>query len=359
MCSATLLEAVGDQAAPQDNEDRHEGRGQAQDLQGTVDQTSSNAGAADEGCRGVGAKRRKIEEGDGIRNLAGIDGRSHEQFHDATGLSGCGIGLSGESYEDGDPFDYGNLGFDEGQAGSPPNQRMDPLPLRGGAAEEGEAHGHVSTAAVAAAEEGDARHEVRDDGHPEGRNVRPRIAMEQNELGGPRLGLRVCGSPPVEQDHGDGLAGGGAQGTARGSASLDEGLTKSQRRKMVLENLAESRKRRRLELAALQKAWGGLTSAIGIDDWVEIETHETQPPASVHATHALITCGGYLGCARCGRVVGWNGLDHLNTPCRGSCPRGSVRAIRRLAKGLHPYQRDNAPPLGWPSGETKPTPRRM
>ncbi len=136
-------------------------------------------------------------------------------------------------------------------------------------------------------------------------------------------------------------------------------VSKSVRRRMVLEQLAEARKRRRLEGEAIDKAWGGLVAAIGVQDLLNIPADEEQPPDGAHATHCLVQCGGYLGCVRCGRVVGWQGRERLKEVCRGTCPRGSVRAIRRLTKGQHPYERDGqSVATAWPNGETAPRPRR-
>jgi hypothetical protein len=142
-----------------------------------------------------------------------------------------------------------------------------------------------------------------------------------------------------------------------------EPLSEAQRRKMVLEQLAEARKRRRVEAETIEKAWGGVVAAVGVQEVLDIAVDDAQWPEGVHATHCIVQCGGYLGCARCGRVVGWQGRDRLREACRVFCPRGSQRAIRRLVKGLHPYEREThgsgAPLPTWPSGEAAPTPRRI
>jgi hypothetical protein len=143
------------------------------------------------------------------------------------------------------------------------------------------------------------------------------------------------------------------------AAHLEDAVSRGVRRRMVLEQLAEARKRRRMEGEALNAAWGGLVAAVGVQELLDIPAGDDVPPDDAHATHSLMHCGGYLGCVRCGKVVGWQGRDRLKEICRGTCPRGSVRAIRRLAKGLHPYAREGQTVnVSWPSGETAPTPRR-
>ncbi len=159
----------------------------------------------------------------------------------------------------------------------------------------------------------------------------------------------------------NGGVGAVTEATQPQSAGVDEhhaGLTKSGRRKMVLDKMCEARRTRKVEAKVLARSWNGMVAAIGIDDVLSLPEEESPPPAA-HPTHCLAQCGGYMGCVRCGIVVGWVGRDRLAGACRGTCPRGSVRAIRRLVKGLHPYERasDNGT-TARPSGERAPVPRR-
>ncbi len=140
----------------------------------------------------------------------------------------------------------------------------------------------------------------------------------------------------------------------------DEGITKSARRKLVLESLAELRKRRRTEAAAEQRAWSGIAAAVAAEELSELATDDGPPPFPSHETHSLVTFGGYYNCIRCGAVVGWKRHDQLGRPCRGECPKGSLRPIRRLAKGLHPHSKGTETDTAtWPSGEVQPMPRRL
>ena len=81
--------------------------------------------------------------------------------------------------------------------------------------------------------------------------------------------------------------------------------------------------------------------------------------AKVHPSHSCVTCGGFVGCTRCGSV-------HLVVPrrgthsvlwreCRGMCAKGALRPVQHLAAGKHP--RSEAMP--WPNGELWPMPRRL
>ncbi len=137
-------------------------------------------------------------------------------------------------------------------------------------------------------------------------------------------------------------------------------LTRSGRRKAVLERLAEAKRRRHCEASAARDAWANIAAAVNAQDLASAVFADVAPPFATHDTHALLACGGYYGCVRCGKVVGWQRHDQLGVPCRGSCPRGSVRAIRRLAQGLHPFERGKEDSTcAWPSGETNPKPQRL
>ncbi len=139
-----------------------------------------------------------------------------------------------------------------------------------------------------------------------------------------------------------------------------EMITRSMRRKLILERGEEVKRRRRQQAEAAQTAWSTIAAAVDARDILAAVDSDEPPPFEAHATHAFVACGGYFGCVRCGRVVGWQRHDSLAEPCRGSCPRGSVRAIRRLARGLHPLERGKeGSTCSWPSGEEHPAPRRL
>ncbi len=136
-------------------------------------------------------------------------------------------------------------------------------------------------------------------------------------------------------------------------------LTARERRKLVLEQAAERNKRRRLEAVAIARAWNGGEAAVTLGDYVSLSTTPTAPPFTVHPTHSLVLCGGFTGCVRCGRVVAFQGHDRFSGECRGHCPSGSQRPIKRLVKGIFPHdvrKRHATPP--WPDGGESPTPHR-
>ncbi len=137
-------------------------------------------------------------------------------------------------------------------------------------------------------------------------------------------------------------------------------VTARERRRLVLEQQAERRKRRRLEMQAVTMAWGQGDAIIDAAEFVDLPTVSEAPPFPIHETHQLVMCGGYSGCIRCGRVVAYQGHDRFGAPCRGYCPSGSSRPMRRLAKGEHPHPAARGHLADeWPSGETAPVPRRF
>ncbi len=165
------------------------------------------------------------------------------------------------------------------------------------------------------------------------------------EVAAAAFGAQLEDTPPTQPPH---------------ASAEEEELTRKTRRKMVLEKLAEVRKRRRVEAGATLAAWSIVSAAIDVRELDSVLVHEGPPPFEVHPGHALLACGGYYGCIRCGHVVGWQRHAQLGAPCRGNCPRGSVRAIRRLSKGLHPSARgDEGDTSQWPSGERSPRPLRL
>ena len=78
-------------------------------------------------------------------------------------------------------------------------------------------------------------------------------------------------------------------------------------------------------------------------------------PFQPHPSHEGVLCGGFLGCNRCGSVMGFHQRGPLVEPCRGSCPAGSVRPVRRLIQGRPPHGDGEQ----WPSGEANPRPLRV
>ncbi len=136
-------------------------------------------------------------------------------------------------------------------------------------------------------------------------------------------------------------------------------ISARERRKMILSRAAERNKRKRAESEALTRAWCGGDAAVSVDNYLQLPPAQSAPPFSVHPTHSLVLCGGFTGCVRCGRVVAFQCHGRFNETCRGSCPTGSQRPIRRLVRGIFPHdvrQSHLAPP--WPDGVLTPTPQR-
>ena len=74
---------------------------------------------------------------------------------------------------------------------------------------------------------------------------------------------------------------------------------------------------------------------------------------TVHNSHECITCGGFLGCNRCGSVVSTTQQSALHAECRRWCPIGAQRPLRRLRLGLLPWG------SSWPNGKVGPHPHRL
>ncbi len=210
-----------------------------------------------------------------------------------------------------DPFGFDGLGFDQGEVGTG---------ISGGTL--GDAHrADVAMTSTANTAEADVHH---DPGHRD--HVHPAPAVPQDQP-----------LPP-----GDGL------------------VTARERRRIVLEQLTERRKRRRLEMEVVTRAWGGGDAIVEAGEFVDLPVADEAPPFTVHDTHQLVLCGGYSGCIRCGRVVAYQGHDRFAAPCRGFCPSGSARPVRRLARGDHPHPAARGHlDDRWPSGEAAPVPRRF
>ncbi len=203
-----------------------------------------------------------------------------------------------EQYDD--PFGFDALGFDEGQAVGPPA--------------------------------GPALPRLQEDE----RGARERTAPRASSEGAPNL----IGDDAVDR-------------------APEYMVTARERRKLILGQAAERNKRRRMETDALARAWSGGEAAVSLGSYLELPPSPAAPPFPVHPTHSLVVCGGFTGCVRCGRVVAFQGHDRFREACRGHCPLGSQRPIRRLIKGTYPHdlrQSHLAPP--WPDGGQSPTPQR-
>lgn len=83
------------------------------------------------------------------------------------------------------------------------------------------------------------------------------------------------------------------------------------------------------------------------------------PPYPVGQMHALICCGGFVGCVKCGGVMGSQASKILAADCRLGCPAGSRGPISRLCRGQLPHQHDGGPAEVWPSGELEPVVRQF
>ena len=73
-----------------------------------------------------------------------------------------------------------------------------------------------------------------------------------------------------------------------------------------------------------------------------------------HPSHTIVFCGGFVGCFRCGSVVGHSAVQTLASYCRGHCPTGSRGPVTRLARGRLPHRQQGSPQ--WPTGELNPSP---
>ena len=73
----------------------------------------------------------------------------------------------------------------------------------------------------------------------------------------------------------------------------------------------------------------------------------------VHSSHECITCGGFVGCNRCGSVISTSQHAALHEECRRWCPIGAQRPLRRLRLGQLPWG------SAWPNGAVDPQPYRL
>ncbi len=255
--------------------------------------------------------------------------------------------------------------YDEGEVGRTiDNQVPEGLPERARAVNSGPCSGSEKDGALA--EEDDPFGFAGmgfDDGEDVGDAMNGR--RQQDEQRTHEGATQACpedeGQPAVMSEEADGRAHVGLRGgEAEPEADAADGkLTARERRKRMLEQMAEVRKRQRAETQAVTAAWAGITAAITPTEYMSIPMVNGPPPFEVHPTHDLVLCGGFAGCVRCGRVAGYHGHNRFAIECRGHCPAGRVRPVRRLVKGLHPYSKGcgHAAP-SWPDGVDNPTPRR-
>ncbi len=164
---------------------------------------------------------------------------------------------------------------------------------------------------------------------------------------------------PGAEPRPDGDAAGGEGGRLLREVGGTEFTSRVKRRQLVAEQQAEVKRRRNAESAAADAAWRSGEGAIESHAYVTLQPREEELPFPEGPGHALLVHGGYTGCARCGMVVGWRSQGRLAAPCRGSCPPGSRRPVRRLARGLLPHDYGGAHrPPPWPNGEVQPRPYR-
>ena len=91
-----------------------------------------------------------------------------------------------------------------------------------------------------------------------------------------------------------------------------------ERRKLVKAQKAELRKRQKLDRAITATAYKTLED--GIPELLsDMEVTTTIPPIAIGPGHLLITCGGFVGCLKCGGVSGTRALK-LSGECRNGCP---------------------------------------
>ncbi len=136
-------------------------------------------------------------------------------------------------------------------------------------------------------------------------------------------------------------------------------VTVAQRRRMVKQHKEEVKWRKAQISEATKRAWASLTAAISAEAYYSLSPLEDNPPYEIHRSHAVIECGGYLGCVRCATVCGYRTKTALTEECkRGSLP-SSRGPIRKLARGQLPHvQCQGRHGDEWPTGEIHPVPRR-
>ncbi len=289
-------------------DDGRTGNADSEPLLEGVPPKDPNGGVGEEGQRSA----LRIED-DGAPGLSRDDGHRPQRDHDEVRVSGIDerddevMAMHEELYDE-DPFGYVHLGLD------------------------------------------DAEEQIRD-----GRDARQHEAEADTATVSGTTAIPPASEANADETNSDARQTGGRSEDGDGSNLV----TARERRKLMIQQLAEKRKRKRAEDEAVARVWNDGKAVMGFNEFVALQTIELPPPFVVHESHQLVACGGYTGCCRCGRVVAFQGHGRFADPCRGFCPNGSVRPIRRLVKGSHPYC-DKGSHLGvqWPSGESAPVPRR-
>ncbi len=127
-------------------------------------------------------------------------------------------------------------------------------------------------------------------------------------------------------------------------------VTPAKRRRIVAAQRAAQREDAAAARLAEDAAWRRLATSL---PWQPMPEGLSRTPFRVDSSHECITCGGFVGCLRCGSVVSAHARSALAAECRGHCPTGALGPVRRLALGRIP--RGDA----WPSGELAPLPKRL
>ena len=142
-----------------------------------------------------------------------------------------------------------------------------------------------------------------------------------------------------------------SQQTITNSVSLK--TTPAKRRVKVAAQQKELKRRRVLDLQGEEDTARVIELGTPRALAVSFPMWRSLPPVEIHREHTALVCGGYAGCVKCGSTVAFHSVSLLKDPCRGWCPAGSRRPVRRLAGGQHP--RDYGEVCHeWPSGELNP-----
>ena len=131
-----------------------------------------------------------------------------------------------------------------------------------------------------------------------------------------------------------------------GEVGIDSNVVCSlrKRKRLIGKQKEALKERREQDILYTKEAWAKANHAISWTLWGRMSSGINHPPIRAHWTHALISCGGFGGCIRCGSVVGdckslrlvatcrrclSNALEGVNSP---SCERASptsTKATRR------------------------------
>ena len=162
-----------------------------------------------------------------------------------------------------------------------------------------------------------------------------------------------------EQMEGDLGQSHGRLAHVRGEVGKDSDIVCSQlRRKRLVGKQKETLEARKAQDHQLTKAaWVKANYAISWTLWGRMSSGHNHPPIKAHWSHALISCGGFGGCIRCGSVAGYCKNSKLEARCRGHCPIGSRGPIRRLAMGKYPHPQRGQGRV-WVDGTINPQPTK-